>query len=113
MPHVIIADPPSLEEFYRSYEPWQVKRDDGIVLHARGAYLRHDSLSLLVEGVVVELAPPIHLFVVVEEKKKQLSVRCFPHPSPARTKGVKALVWGVGQQILKLGGSIDRTNIEL
>ncbi|MEM7167771.1 MAG: hypothetical protein AAF581_20135 [Planctomycetota bacterium] len=113
MPHVIIADPPPLQQFYDSYEVWVEKRSDGSVLQTRGAFLRDDRMAVLVECITVEIGPPVHFFVVVETKRKQITVRCYPHPSPPRTESVKTLIGVVARKVLALGGKIERTNLDL
>ena len=113
MPHVIIADPPTLEQFFDSYEAWVDKRPGGCVLQTRGAFLRDDRAAVLVECIVVEIGPPVHFFTVVETKREQLTVRVYPHPSPPRTEAVQELVGVVARKVLALGGSIERTNLDL
>lgn len=112
MPHVIIGDPPDLRRYYESYRPTRELRPDGSVLQTQGAYLRNDGATVLVEALAIEVGPPMHFFITVETKKRQLTVRCFPHPSPPRTEGVKWLVAAVARQVLALGGSVERTNLE-
>lgn len=113
MPHAIIADPPQLEDLHRGFMPWQERWADGTVLQLRGSYLRHDGTALLIECVSVELGPPVHFFTTVERKRDQLTVRCYPHPSPARTPAVKALVATVARRVLAVGGRIEKSNLEL
>lgn len=113
MPHVIIADPPSLLEFFDRYEPWIDKRPGGIVLQTRGAFLRDDRNAVMVECITVEIGPPVHFFVVAETKRDQITVRCAAHPSPPRSDAVKELVAVVARKVLAVGGSIERTNLDL
>ncbi|MGE3165229.1 MAG: hypothetical protein AB7O52_10015 [Planctomycetota bacterium] len=112
MPHVIIGDPPDLRQYFESYVPWLERRPDGAVLQTQGAYLRQDGATLLVEALAIEVGPPMHFFITVEAKKQQVTVRCFPHPSPPRTEGVKRLVAAVAQQVLARGGRVERTNLD-
>ncbi|MCI0651762.1 MAG: hypothetical protein L0Z55_07750 [Planctomycetes bacterium] len=112
MPHVIIRNPPSLAEYQRAFRPLKERAADGTVLEARAAYLRQDGRVLLVEALCLELGPAQAFFIALEEKKAQVTVRCFPTPSPARTPGVKRLVRLVAEDLLRLGGEIEKTNIE-
>lgn len=111
MPHVIIGDAPPLREFYDGYDYWEERRPDGTILQTRGAYLRHDGETMLIEAIAIELAPPVHFFITVESKKGGLTVRCFPHPSPPRSAGVQALVAEVARQVLVYGGQVEKTNL--
>ncbi len=113
MPHVIVHNPPSPEDFYRSFEPWKRVPEEGTVLEARAVFLRGDGRVVLVQGFCLELGPPTHFFVRIEAKKRQVTVRLHPHPSPPRTAGVKEIVAQVARDFLKLGGEVEKTNLEL
>ena len=113
MPHVIISDPPTPAEVQGSFTPWTERREDGRITEARAAYLRQDGRSVLIEMLCLELGPAQSFFVLVEQKKRQLTVRCFAFPSPQRTPGVQDAVARVARDVLALGGRVERTNLEL
>ncbi len=113
MPHVIVRDPPDLRGFYESFEPWQGKLEDGSRIEGRSVFLRQDGKAVLVQGFCLELGPPTHFFVIVEVKDGRGSIRLYPHPSPARTCGVQAVVARVAHDFLERGGEVERTNLSL
>ena len=111
MPHVILRNSVDPEEYFRRFQPWKERGDDGTVLESRAAYLRRDRQVVLVQAMSLELGPAQHFFVAVEKKQNRLTVRCHPHPTPARTEGVKAVVARIAQEVLALGGEIEKTNL--
>ncbi len=113
MPHVVISDPPALEPFHSAFKPWKFTLEDGSIVEGKAAFLRHDHQSVLVEALAVELGPAQPFFVAIESKKRQLTVRLFPQPSPHRTPAVRAAVAKVARDVLALGGVVERTNLEL
>lgn len=113
MPHVIIRDPPEPAAVQRAFRPWRERRADGSIVEARAAYLRQDGRSVLIEIMCLELGPAQEFFLVVEAKKRQLTVRCFEFPSPHRTPAVQFAVGRVARDVLALGGQVERTNLVL
>ncbi|MEE8142104.1 MAG: hypothetical protein V3T77_03310 [Planctomycetota bacterium] len=113
MPHVIVCNPPNPADFYRSFRRWKKTLKDGTILEARSAYLRSDGKAVLIHGFCLELGPPTHFFVSIEAKKRQVTVRLYPHPSPPRSPGVQSVVAQVAKDLLRLGGQVERTNLKL
>ena len=113
MPHVVIINAMEPEEYYCQFKVWKEARRDGTVLETRAAFLRVDRQVVLIQAVCLELGPAQHFFVAVEKKRNQLTVRCHPHPNPARTAGVKEIIVHVAREVLALGGEVGKTNLVL
>lgn len=113
MPHAIVVDAPDPAEYHAAFSPWRLELPEGGIVEAKSAYLRHTGRSVLIEVLAVELGPAQPFFVVMEQKKNQVTVRLFPHPSPQRTPGVHAGVTKVVQDLLQIGGRVERTNLPL
>ena len=113
MPHVVISDPPDPGAFHRAFEPWKRTTGAGARIAARAAYLRSDYQVVLVQAMAIELGPPTHFFVVLEPKKRWVTVKLFDYPSPARTAAVKEIVAQVARDYLEMGGHVERTNLTL
>ena len=112
MPHAIITGGPDPIEVHQKFVPFKENRPDGTILETRSTFLRLDEQVVLIHGTSVELGPAQNFFVAVERKRKQLTVRCHPFPSPERTPGVQAVVLHVAKQVLALGGELEKTNLE-
>ncbi len=112
MPHAIISGGPEPIEVHRQFVQFKENRADGTILETRAAFLRLDEQVVLIHAMSVELGPAQNFFVAVERKRKQLTVRCHPFPSPERTPGVQAVVLHVAKQVLALGGELEKTNLE-
>lgn len=113
MPHAIITGGPEPSEVHRAFTPFKESRPDGTILETRTSFLRLDEQVCLIHAMCVELGPAQNFFVAVERKRRQLTVRCHPFPSPERTPGVQALVGHVARQVLAIGGEVEKTNLEL
>ena len=113
MPHVVVRNPPSLAELHASFTPIKERDPAGTSIELRSAYLRQDARVLLVEAIVLELGPSHDFFVTIEEKKAQLTIRCFRFPTPPRTPGIQRAVARVAEWVLAAGGEVERTNLEL
>ena len=112
MPHVVITGGPEPLEFYEAFDPGSPRREGPTVLELGWAFMRRDQEVVLVQAIAVELGPPQHFFVAVERKRRQITVRCHPHPRVERTPGVKKIVAWVARQVLSLGGQVEKTNLE-
>ncbi len=113
MPHVILSPEVDPEEYFLRFEPWKEARSDGTILEVRSAYLRRDRQVVLLQAISLELGPAQHFFVAVEKKRKQVTVRCHPHPSPARTEGVKDIIAKVARDLVGQGARVEKTNLDL
>ena len=112
MPHAIIVNGCDPDVYVDAFQPFKTQLEDSSILETRTVFLRQDARVALVDAMAIELGPAQQFFIAVEKKRKQLTVRLFRHPSPARTPGVQALIVHVTREVLALGGEIEKTNLE-
>ena len=92
MPHVIIEGPASLERFFRSFEPVNI-REDNAIMKVKDAFLNFNKMKALLECIVVEDQIPQTFYMALSQKKSgQVSVHLDQLTDPEKNKGVRRLL---------------------
>ncbi len=111
MPHLVfdtVPDPEALEGAL----PREPVRWGRAVLKVEGVWRRTDRPGVLVEGVVVELARPLHPVAILAPRKEQLVVRLWPLVPVERTRAVQRWLVLVAAAASRAGaGPLVSTNL--
>jgi hypothetical protein len=92
MPHVIIEGPASIERFFHSFEPVNI-REDEVIMKVKDAFLNVNKMKALLECIVVEDQIPQTFYMTVSQKKSgQVSVHLDPLTDPEKNNSVKRLL---------------------
>ncbi len=90
----------------------EVHRWGRAVLKLGGAWLRQDGGAALVEGVVVELARPLHPVALVMPHERETVVRLWPTLPVERTRAVQRWLAVVAAALQRHGaGAVTTTNL--
>lgn len=111
MPHLVLRGPVDLQRAADGLDPG-VSRWGRAVIKTGDRWRRTDGQAVLVEGVVVELARPLHPVALVSIRDHDTVVRLWPVVGVERTAAVQRwlAVLAVGLQAIG-GGAVRTTNI--
>lgn len=110
MPHVVVSGAPSLDQFWREFEPYQ-EVNGPEVRNLLAAYLRADATQMLILALAIELGVTQRFLIVVEQKKSTTVIRCQQHTPVEKTDGVKTLVAKVASLMIERGATLEKTNL--
>ncbi len=111
MPHFVLERPPSLDALERAV-PTEPKRWGRAVLKVEGLWLRPSRPSALAEGVVVELARPLHPVAILAPRRQELVIRLWPLVPVERTPPVQRWLAILAQAAMSAGaGALVSTNV--
>jgi hypothetical protein len=111
MPHFVLCGAFDAGRVVRDLEPG-VSRWGRAVLKLGDRWLRDDGEAVLVEGVVVELARPLHPVALVADRDGDTVVRLWPVIEVERTAAVQRWLAVVAVGLQRLGvGAVLTTNI--
>lgn len=111
MPHLVLTGHMDMEAALAGFSP-EVHRWGRVVLKTAECWLRRDRRALLIEGVVVEYARPLHPIVQVALNDASITVRLWPPVDVERTPAVQRLLGLVAAQLQQSGaGEVCTTNI--
>ncbi|MCU0303137.1 MAG: hypothetical protein MUC56_03620 [Thermoanaerobaculales bacterium] len=111
MPHLVLRGAFDAGRVARELEPG-VSRWGRAVLKIGDRWLRDDGRAVLVEGVVVELARPLHPVAMVADRDGATVVRLWPAIEIERTAAVQRWLAIVALGLQRLGaGAVRTTNI--
>lgn len=111
MPHVKLAGTLDLAEVVQAL-PRTVHRWGRAVLKTEECWLRRDRGAILVEGVVVELARPLHPVAVVTTSSGATTVRLWGRLPVERTAAVQRWLCVLAADLVRLGlGPLVASNV--
>jgi hypothetical protein len=111
MPHLVLEGAVDLARAAAELNPGVVKWGRA-VLKTGDAWRRSDDGALLVEGVVVELARPLHPVALVANRHDETVVRLWPVVEVERTPAVQRWLAVLANDLQRLGcGTVTTTNI--
>jgi hypothetical protein len=111
MPHFVFERPPSLDALERAV-PTEPIRWGRSVLKVEGLWLRPSRPSALAEGVVVELARPLHPVAILAPRRQELVVRLWPLVPVERTHSVQRWLAILAGAAMRAGaGALVSTNV--
>lgn len=111
MPHFVFERPPSLDALERAV-PMAPTRWGRAVLKVEGLWLRPSRPSALAEGVVVELARPLHPVAILAPRRHELVVRLWPLVPVERTQAVQRWLAILAGAAMNAGaGALVSTNV--
>ncbi len=111
MPHMVLRHPVAWSDAAArlSGEP---RRWGRAVLKSEGRWLRLDGDGVLVEGVVVEFARPLHPVLLVAPHHGHTIVRLWPLVPVERSRAVQRWLCEVAAEVAASGaGAVSSTNI--
>jgi hypothetical protein len=112
MPHLVLEGRADLGAFVSRFTP-EVQRWGRAVLKLSECWSRSDGDAVLVEGVVVELARPLHPVVHVACHQGSTRVRLWPAVEVERTPAVQRLLALVAAALQECGCSeVTTTNLK-
>ena len=88
MPHFVLAGEIDCAGLVERLQP-TVHRWGRAVLKTDGAWLRHDGLAALIEGVVVEFSRPLHPVAIVAHTRGETTLRLWSLAPVERTEAVQ------------------------
>lgn len=112
MPHVLLKGTVTFEEFQQSFKSSSHKMNDW-VLKFQNCYLSHQNNALLVDTVAIRSGFAQSFYILVEQKKDQITVRIDPHTNVEKNEGVKRSVVRIAEEVIShySGLLYDKTNI--
>jgi len=111
MPHLVLRRSVQLDQ--AALEP-RVERWGRAVIKIGDCWRRADGGALLVEGVVVELARPLHPLALVAVRDGDTVVRLWPLADVERTAAVQRFLGLVARELQAFGcGPVRTTNIAI
>ncbi len=111
MPHLVLESVPDMHALEKAL-PREPVRWGRAVLKVDGVWRRADRAGALVEGVVVELARPLHPVAILAPRKEQLVVRLWPLVPVERTRAVQRWLILVAAAASQAGaGPLVSTNL--
>jgi hypothetical protein len=108
MPHLVLRGTVDLDRVADGLEI-DVARWGRAVLKTGDCWRRTDGLALIVEGVVVELARPLHPVAMVALRDGETVVRLWPVIEVERTTAVQRWLAIIARSLQRLGGGPVRT----
>jgi hypothetical protein len=108
MPHVVLDGVVHVEALLE-HMPREVRKWGPAVLKTEQLWRRADGRAVLVEGVVVEHARPLHPIAVVAEHRGDTRVSLWPYAPVERTPAVQRWLATVASDVQKLSGGMLRT----
>ncbi len=111
MPHMVLTHPVAWPEVAAQLtgEP---RRWGRAVLKSEGRWLRLDGEGVLVEGLVVEFARPLHPVLLLAPHHGHAIVRLWPLVAVERSRAVQRWLCEVASELATLGaGPVTSTNI--
>jgi hypothetical protein len=111
MPHIILEGTVDLGRVSQSLAG-EAQRWGPAMLKIEASWCRSDGLALLVEGVVVEYARPLHPVAVISESKGDTGVRLWRLAPIERTPAVQRWLASIAGELRRHGaGPLKTTNI--
>ena len=111
MPHLVVRGVADCEQLARR-TAGTAHRWGRAVLKTEAYWLRHDPPAVLVQGVVVELARPLHPVAVVNPGETDTVIRLWPLVHVERTPAVQRWLATIAVELMALGlGPIRSTTI--
>ena len=111
MPHLVLRGSLDLEAAAAGLEP-QVVRWGRAVIKSGDRWLRVEPGALLVEGVVVVLARPLHPVALIAARDGDTVIRLWPLVEVERTAAVQRFLGLAAGRLQELGcGAVRTTNI--
>ena len=112
MPHVLLKGTVTFEKFQQSFENNTFKVNDW-VLKFQNCYLSYQCNTLLIDTVAIRSGFAQSYYLLVEQKKNQVTVRIDPHTNVEKNEGVKRSVVRVAEEVITQfpGLIFDKTNI--
>ena len=112
MPHVVLERVPDLDEVAHRLRDDRPVRWGRAVLRTEGCWRHAERPALLAEGVVVELARPLHPVALVAPRRERLVVRLWPTVPVERTPAVQRWLTLVAAAAATAGaGGVVTTNL--
>ena len=109
MPHLIFEGSPDLSKLSFSSE---VRREGRVVMKVEHSWMRSDTRSLLVEGVVIEYSRALHPVAEIAHRDGRLSMKLWPLVPVEHSQAVQQWLLMVAQMLQASGvGPLKKTNL--
>jgi hypothetical protein len=108
MPHLVVDGTIDCEQ-YATHTPGRVHRWGRAVLKTEAYWLRHDPPAVLAQGVVVELARPLHPVALVTPADHETVIRLWPLVQVERTPAVQRWLATLAAELQLYGAGAVRS----